>query len=41
MKHGTRKIGMADEKGIKPAPRKKGPVKKPPDRPLPMPDAAL
>ena len=24
--------------GIKPAPRKKGPIKKPPDKPLPMPD---
>lgn len=23
---------------IKPAPRKKGPIKKPPDKPLPMPD---
>lgn len=26
--------------GIKPAPRKKGPIKKPPDRPPPMPDTA-
>ena len=25
--------------GIKPAPRKKGPVKKPPDKPLPLPDS--
>jgi hypothetical protein len=25
---------------IKPAPRKKGPIKKPPDKPLPMPDAS-
>jgi hypothetical protein len=25
---------------IKPAPRKKGPIKKPPDKPLPMPDTA-
>ena len=30
---------VACGEGIKPAPRKKGPVKKPPDKPLPLPDS--
>ena len=29
---------MGHEPGIQPRRRKKGPVKKPPDRPLPLPD---
>ena len=45
MEHGMRCVAVtrpardsAPGEGIKPAPRKKGPVKKPPDKPLPMPD---
>jgi hypothetical protein len=34
MDHETRYFGE-----IKPTPRKKGPIKKPPDKPLPLPDS--
>ena len=35
----TGATAVARGEGIKPAPRKKGPVKKPPDKPLPLPDS--
>ncbi len=47
MDHGTRDITMArveashamtEVHNIKPTPRKKGPVKTPPDKPQPLPD---
>jgi hypothetical protein len=39
MAHPTPWDAAAAGGGIKPAPRKKGPVKKPPDKPLPLPDS--